>query len=67
MQQVLAIFGVLALVLFGMSISALRSDIQIILAAIGLFSAIILFGLAEVLRVMPRRPKPPPKQPPGHS
>lgn len=54
MRILLAIFGVAGLVLFGLSLANMRSDIQLILAAIGLFSAIILFGLSEVLRVMKR-------------
>lgn len=54
MRILLAIFGVLGLALFALAVATMRSDIQVILAAIGLFSAMILFGLSEVLRVMKR-------------
>jgi hypothetical protein len=54
MRILLAIFGVLGLLLFGFSVANMRSDIQVILAAVGLFSAMILFGLSEILRVMRR-------------
>jgi hypothetical protein len=54
MRILLAIFGVLGLALFAFSLANMRSDIQVILAAIGLFSALILFGLSEILRTMKR-------------
>lgn len=54
MRILLAVFGVLGLLLFAVSIASMRSDIQAILAAVGLFSAVILFGLSEILRTMKR-------------
>lgn len=55
MHRLMAVFGVVALLLFGFSIANMRSDIQMLMAAVGLFSAMILFGLAELLRTLPRR------------
>lgn len=54
MRILLAVFGLFGLLLFAFSLANMRSDIQVILAAIGLFSAVILFGLSEILRTMKR-------------
>lgn len=51
-----AAFLGLSVFLWGMM--TLRSDIQIIFATIGLFSAAILFGIAAILRRLDRNASP---------
>lgn len=52
MVKLLAAAGVVGLVVAGLGMASMRSDIQLIIAAVGFFSAIILFGLAAVLERM---------------
>lgn len=54
MRIVLAFVGVLGLVVAALGAFSMRSDIQLIIAAVGFFSAFILFGLSEILRTMKR-------------
>ncbi len=50
MTVVLNIAGIFGLFLFVFSLYAMKSDIQLTIAFIGLFAALICFGLSKILQ-----------------
>lgn len=54
MVRILGIAGVVGVIACGLGIAALRSDIQIIVALVGFFGAVLCFGLAVVLERLPK-------------